>query len=81
MCFTHSKYNPAMYVCMLAYAHSRNPEERPAFREISDNLSSDESALLAWIEEDQHVSPQAAVLGAPLEEGMNLYLDLQNTYY
>ena len=70
-----------MYVCMLAYAHSRNPEDgRPAFREISDSLSSDESALLAWKEEDQQVSPEAAVLGAPLEEGMNLYPDLQNTY-
>lgn len=61
---------------------SRNPEVdgRPAFKEVSDNLTSDEAALLVWKEEDQGVSTQAAVLGAPLEEGANLYPDLQNTY-
>ena len=61
---------------------SRNPEvdERPAFKEVSDNFLSDEALLLVWKEEDQGVSAQAAVLGAPLEDGANLYLDLQHTY-
>ena len=61
---------------------SRNPEVdgRPAFKEVSDNLLSDEAPLLVWKEEDQGVSAQAAVLGAPLEDGANLYLDLQHTY-
>ena len=61
---------------------SRNPEAdgRPAFKEVSDSLSSDEAGLLVWKEEDEHVSPQAAALGAPLEEGMKLYPELQNTH-
>ena len=76
-----SAVNVYIRICRLMLI-SRNPEadRRPAFKEVSDSLSSDEAALLVWKEEDQNVSPQAAVLGAPLEEGMKLYPELQNTY-
>ena len=36
--------------------------------------------LLSWSEEDMRVHPQAAVLGAPLEAGKDLYPELQGTY-
>ena len=36
--------------------------------------------LLSWSEEDMRVHPQAAVLGATLEVGKDLYPELQRTY-
>jgi len=36
--------------------------------------------LLGWSEEDKKVHLQAAVLGAPLESGKDLYLELQEMY-
>jgi len=37
--------------------------------------------LFHWIEEDRQAGgPNCDVLGAPLEAGHNLYLDLQNSY-
>ena len=36
--------------------------------------------LLSWAEDDRTMSGQADVLGAPLEEGKDLYKDLQFLY-
>ena len=38
------------------------------------------SLLLNWTEEDLGVSPEASMLGAPLEEGKGLYTTLQLKY-
>jgi len=43
-------------------------------------LSFSETELLVWAEEDMRVHPQAAVLGASLEAGKDLYPELQETY-
>ena len=43
-------------------------------------LSSPATDLLSWSEEDMKVHPQAAVLGASLEAGKDLYPELQWTY-
>jgi len=43
-------------------------------------LSSPVTDLLSWTEEDTRIHPQAAVLGAPLEAGKDLYPKLQETY-
>ena len=61
----------------------RHPESssRPTFSELLQVLSQgSETDLLRWSEEDMRVHPQAAVLGAPLEAGKDLYIELQNAY-
>jgi len=64
------------------YFHSRHPEvsSRPTFYQLLQALSFSETELLVWAEEDMRVHPQAAVLGAPLEAGRDLYPELQETY-
>jgi serine/threonine protein kinase len=59
-----------------------NPKkrQRPPFSAIVQYLQQPDEQLLAWSEEDQIVSSQVTVLGAPLEEGKNLYPGLQNAY-
>ena len=53
---------------------------RPDFAELLHTLSSPVTDLLSWSEEDMRVHPQAAVLGALLEAGKDLYPELQGTY-
>jgi len=64
------------------YFHSRHPEasSRPTFYQLLQALSFSEAELLVWSEEDMRVHPQAAVLGASLEAGRDLYPELQETY-
>jgi len=64
------------------FLYSRHPdtESRPTFSELHEALSQPEAELLGWSEEDKKVHPQAAVLGAPLESGKDLYLELQEMY-
>ena len=45
----------------------------PDFAELVHALSSPVTDLLSWSEEDMRVHTQAAVLGAPLEAGKDLY--------
>ena len=60
----------------------RNPEatERPKFTKLMTAFLSNPSLLLKWTEKDLSVSPQASMLGAPLEEGRDLYQNLQFKY-
>ena len=60
----------------------RHPEtsSRPRFSQLLQALSSTITDLLSWSEEDMRVHPQAAVLGASLEAGKDLYPELQGTY-
>ena len=54
---------------------------RPNFSTLLRTISQPSYVLFHWIEEDkQAAGPQCDVLGAPLECGHNLYLDLQNMY-
>ena len=66
----------------LQLLHYRNADKpsRPDFAELVHALSSPVTDLLSWSEEDMRVHPQAAVLGAPLEAGKDLYPELQGTY-
>ena len=61
---------------------TRNAEKsyRPDFAELVQVLSSPVTDLLSWFEEDTKIHPQAMVLGAPLEAGKDLYLELQKIY-
>ena len=61
----------------------RNPVHRlrPTFVAILKTISQPPYVLFHWFEEDkQAAGPQCDVLGAPLESGHNLFLDLQNAY-
>ena len=60
----------------------RKPEatERPRFTKLMTAFLSNPSLLLKWTEKDLSVSPQASMLGAPLEEGRDLYQNLQLKY-
>ena len=66
------------YGCVLF----RNADKsgRPQFREIVETLSQPEHLLLHVPEEVTRGHPQASILGAPLEAGRDLYIELQNTY-
>ena len=71
------------YVTFVAVSYLiRNADKpsRPDFTEVVRVLSSPVTDLLSWSEEDMRVHPQAAVLGAPLEAGKDLYPELQGTY-
>eukprot|EP00731_Ephydatia_muelleri_P014771 Em0008g491a len=53
---------------------------RPSFRDIHMSLSQDQAFVLHVPEEAASTHPQAAVLGAPLEAGENMYPELQKSY-
>ena len=53
---------------------------RPSFRDIVLTLVGSEEMVLNIPEEDSSTSPLAGVLGAPLEAGEGMYLELQRRY-
>ena len=60
----------------------RNPSagERPGFRDILLSLLEDEQTVLR-IPKDIGSNSLAAVLGAPLDAGFSMYIELQTLYY
>ena len=61
----------------------RNPDPklRPLFGQVAEVLASDSECLLGWSDEDKQMGGENAMkLGAPLENGNNLYYDLQMQY-
>ena len=50
------------------------------FSAIFKMLGHSDSHLLNWSDRDKQVHPQASYLGAPLEAGDELYIDLQDYY-
>lgn len=84
-CCNFDFYGPTE--CGNSYHHSifflrscRHPiaSSRPTFSEILTGLLKDE--VLSIPAEDQTTHPQASLLGASLEAGLEMYKDLQNTY-
>ena len=69
-----------MYYCCCMFTRNTDKPSRPDFAELVRALSSSVTDLLSWSEEDMRVHPQAAVLGAPLEAGKDLYPELQGAY-
>ena len=65
---------------VLLITRNVDKSSRPDFAELVCALSSPVTDLLSWSEEDMRVHPQAAVLGALLEAGKDLYPELQGTY-
>ena len=67
---------------MMVLHPPRHPDAsgRPQFAQLLQVLSRPEHELLSIPEEEGRVHPQATLLGAPLEAGKQLYLELQNTY-
>ena len=69
--------------CLISVCPSlRHPDKssRPQFLEVGEVLSLPEHELLSIPEEEGRVHPQATLLGAPLEAGKQLYLELQKSY-
>ena len=60
----------------------RHPEnnQRPTFKDILAILAEDPDSLLHWSEADKTVHPFSFVLGSELEEGQDLYPQLQQTF-
>lgn len=60
----------------------RHPEnnQRPTFKDILAILAEDPDSLLHWSEADKAVHPFSFVLGSELEEGQDLYPQLQQTF-
>ena len=65
---------------VLLIIRNTDKPSRPDFAELVRALSSPAIDLLTWSEDDMRVHPQAAVLGAPLKAGKDLYPELQGTY-
>lgn len=57
------------------------PAVRPKYREILTVLLDEEHKVLSIPTEDASTYPQACLLGAPIEEGEKMYLDLQECYF
>ena len=53
---------------------------RPKFRDILDTLKRPVVELFVWTKEDLKSHQQCSVIGAPIDAGKELYLDLQNMY-
>ena len=53
---------------------------RPSFKDINMSFSQDQAFVLHVPEEAASTHPQAAVLGAPLEAGENMYIELQKSF-
>ena len=47
---------------------------------VVQQLSLPDTKLLKWNEEDKATDTEAAILGAGLEKGVDLYKDLQELY-
>ena len=60
----------------------RNPEhsQRPPFSSIVVYLETSDEDLLKWNEGDRIVGKNAHILGAPLEESSDLFINLQRVY-
>ena len=68
---------------MNAVYYYRNPEasSRPSFCAIIIELQHPDFEILKWSDEDKALySEKAMTLGSPIEEGNNLFKDLQYTY-
>ena len=66
-----------------AFYCTRNPEPmcRPTFPEIQVELQRPDFKLLTWTAEDVAAySEEARTLGAALEDGEELFTDIQETY-
>ena len=61
----------------------RHPDSssRPDFVSVLQQLSLPDTKLLKWSEEDKATDPEVATLGAGLEKAVDLYKDLQQSYY
>ena len=58
-----------------------DPDSRPGFYEICSMLSLPESKILKWSPEDSETyNEQARTIGAPLEEGENMFIQLHESY-
>ena len=69
--------------CTTSYIVFRNPDPkmRPQFGQIAEVLAGDRECLLGWSDEDKQFGGENAMkLGASLENGNNLYFDLQMQY-
>ena len=66
------------------YINDRHPEtsSRPTFVKLVSDLSQADVKLLSspLSSEDKTCSPESSVLGASLDTGHNLYIDLQKMY-
>ena len=81
-------YSNAVYTIMhlfleifsISFIRCPDDHARPSFRDIHMSLSQDQAFVLHVPEEAASTHPQAAVLGAPLEAGENMYIELQKSY-
>ena len=70
-----------MIIGTIVYLRNPKHEERPGFEQIcSKHLQQSSARMLYWNPEDNDLSPSVSVLGAPLENAIGLYMDLQNKY-
>ena len=59
---------------------NKDSHNRPQFRDIHLILSQNDEHVLKIPDKDLQTHSQAGVLGAPLEAGENMYIDIQKTY-
>ena len=65
---------------LLYLIRNKDSHNRPQFRDIHQILSQNDEHVLKIPDKDLQTHSQAGVLGAPLEAGENMYIDIQKTY-
>ena len=67
------------FCCVLCCRHP-DSHSRPSFPSLCQTLAEEAGSLLELIEPNDQDPSQASLLGAPLQAGAELYLELQKTY-
>ena len=78
--FRLSKHSLKMVHCILFTLHHRrlDPDSRPTFSQILTEFQNPDFKFLLWTAEDVAAyTEEARTLGAPLEGGEELYMDLR----
>lgn len=71
------------YVIEKVFFHVRNidSEVRPSFCQILSILNEPEYKIIGWSSEDKATyTEESRTIGGPLQDGVSLFLKLQNTY-
>ena len=74
------KYFASGSLYILFLFRNKDNHNRPQFRDIHLSLSQNDEHVLKIPDEALQTHPQAGILGAPLEAGENMYINIQKTY-
>ena len=78
--FLYLAYIYSLHFCCVLCCRHPDSHSRPSFPSLCQTLAEEAGSLLELIEPNDQDPSQASLLGAPLQAGSELYLELQKTY-